>query len=188
MSIELNNINKCIICFETENLIKMECHTCNGIYIHFDCLVELQDYSNNKCPVCRDNLKYHIIPIQDQQESDELSDTEIDQILENIELENENNLTNCDKLFIKINQIIVNLLLLICYLLLGFIIGKIILLFSCFIVNENCYHILNFSLLNSIISTIVGISIIICHKGLVKIEIDNNPRHRSRIQNPQALG
>ena len=48
---------ECIICLGEDDLIKVECKKCNGIYIHQDCFKTLIDRFGRKCPHCRGYLK-----------------------------------------------------------------------------------------------------------------------------------
>ena len=177
-SIELFSLDgkdQCIICHENDNLIKMECHQCKGIHIHFECLVDLQNYFENKCPICRNYLKYHIVPVENTddivEDNDELDENEIDIILDNFD--DNDYLSLGDKIFIFVNKCMIYLSLLVCYLILSFIIGSAILIICC-LMTFDCNKILIFNENQVIVRSIVGAVLIIFIKGLLRINRNNN--------------
>jgi hypothetical protein len=179
-SIELFSLDEkeqCIICHEQYNLIRMECYQCKGIHIHFECLVDLQNYFDNKCPICRNYLKYHIIPVENPDDesidNDELHENEIDIILDNLD---DDYLSFGDEIFIIINKCIIYISLLICYLILSFIIGTTILIICC-LMTFDCNKILIFNQHQVLVRSIVGLVLIIFIKGLLRINRDNNRLH-----------
>lgn len=164
---------KCIICHEHNNLIKMECYQCKGINIHFNCLIDLQNYFDNKCPICRNYLKYQIIQVENPNiESDnnneELNDDDIDAILDNYDY-----LSFGDKFFILINKCIIYLSLVACYLILSYIIGSVILILCC-LMTLDCNKILIFNEQQVMVRSIVGLVLIIFIKGLLRKNRNNN--------------
>jgi len=176
----LDQNEQCIICHENNNnLIKMECHQCKGIHIHFECLIDLQNYFENKCPICRNYLKYHIVPVENPDDvsidNEELDENDIDTILDNFDVEDNDYLSFGDKIFIFVNKCIVYISLLACYLILSYIIGSIILILCC-LMTLDCDKILIFNQHQVMVRSIVGGVLIIFIKGLLRIN-----RYNSRL-------
>ena len=76
---------ECIICLGEDDLIKVECKKCNGIYIHQDCFKTLIDRFGRKCPHCRGYLK---------RENDIVDITESDSSIDSDEAEYYNRVFN----------------------------------------------------------------------------------------------
>lgn len=48
--------NNCFICFESENLVKMEC-ACVERFVHEKCILKWLENKDNECGVCKTNYK-----------------------------------------------------------------------------------------------------------------------------------
>ena len=44
--------NNCFICFDSENLVKMDC-ACVGMFVHENCILKWLENKDNTCSVCK---------------------------------------------------------------------------------------------------------------------------------------
>lgn len=134
---------ECIICLENENLFKVECNECNGIYIHPDCYRVLLNSSGTKCPHCRGSLKNNdnIRDIDGDSDVSMASDEEnryIDQhILAIIRENNSRTGVNPENRIMTSKQLIQTIAFVMIFLTFSYLIGALFIYLYCLIV-ENC--------------------------------------------------
>tara|TARA_B100001093_G_C26765367_1_gene987637 strand:+ start:907 stop:1497 length:591 start_codon:yes stop_codon:yes gene_type:complete len=133
---------ECIICLENENLFKVECNECNGIYIHSDCYRVLLNNSGTKCPHCRGTLKNNnnIPDIDVDTDLSTNSDEEnryIDQHILEVIRENNRINANSENRIMTFKQLIQTIAFVMIFLTISYIIGALFVYIYCLIV-ENC--------------------------------------------------